>query len=78
EEASAGGEFDAATNVTPDRIQHPTTMALIDAGKHVFGEKPLAENDAKALEVTEAAENAGGINMVNLSYRNVAPLQRAR
>ncbi len=78
EEAIAWGEFDAATNVTPDRIHHPTTMALIAAGKHVFCEKPLAENYAKALEMTEAAERAGVINMVNLTYRNVAPLQRAR
>jgi predicted dehydrogenase len=43
DEAIAWGEFDAATNVTPDRIHHPTTMALIKAGKHVFCEKPLAE-----------------------------------
>ncbi|MBB4290936.1 putative dehydrogenase [Rhizobium leguminosarum] len=78
EEAIAWGEFDAATNVTPDRIHHPTTMALIAAGKHVFCEKPLAENYAKALEMTEAAEKAGVINMVNLTYRNVAPLQHAR
>jgi predicted dehydrogenase len=28
--------------------------------------------------MTEAAERAGVINMVNLTYRNVAPLQRAR
>jgi predicted dehydrogenase len=78
DEAIAWGEFDAATNVTPDRIHHPTTMALIAAGKHVFCEKPLAENYPKALEMTEAAEAAGVINMVNLTYRNVAPLQRAR
>ncbi len=47
DEAIAWGEFDAATNVTPDRIHHPTTMALIAAGKHVFCEKPLAENYAQ-------------------------------
>ncbi len=37
-----------------------------------FCEKPLAENHAKALEMTEAAERAGLVNMVNLTYRNVA------
>ncbi|KEC74259.1 myo-inositol 2-dehydrogenase [Rhizobium leguminosarum bv. phaseoli CCGM1] len=78
DEAIAWGEFDAATNITPDRIHHPTTLALIAAGKHVLCEKPLAENYPKALEMTEAAEKAGVINMVNLTYRNVAPLQRAR
>ena len=44
DEAIAWGEFDAATNVTPDSIHHPTTLALLAAGKHVFCEKPLAEN----------------------------------
>lgn len=78
DEAIAWGDFDAASNVTPDRVHHPTTLALIAAGKHVFCEKPLAENYEKALEMTEAAEKAGVINMVNLTYRNVAPLQRAR
>lgn len=78
DEAIAWGGFDAATNVTPDKIHHPTTMALVKAGKHVLCEKPLAENYALALEMTEAAEKAGVINMVNLTYRNVAPLQKAR
>lgn len=72
------GRFDAVTNVTPDAIHHPTTMALIAAGKHVFCEKPLATDYPKAQEMTEAAERAGLINMVNLTYRNVAELHKAR
>jgi predicted dehydrogenase len=76
--AIAWGEFDAVANVTPDSIHHPTTLAAIAAGKHVFCEKPLATDYGKALEMTEAVEKAGLINMVNLSYRNVAQLQRAR
>lgn len=78
DEAIAWGEFDAAANVTPDSAHHPTTLALLKAGKHVFCEKPLAENHAKALEMAEAAEAGGLVNMVNLTYRNVAPLQKAR
>ncbi|CAN7197742.1 Gfo/Idh/MocA family protein [Rhizobium sp. LjRoot254] len=78
DDAIAWGEFDAVTNVTPDRAHYPTTMRLIEAGKHQFCEKPLAENYIQALEMTEAAEAAGIVNMVNLTYRNVAPLQRAR
>ena len=78
DEAIAWGGFDAATNVTPDRAHHPTTMALIAAGKHVMCEKPLAENFEKAMEMTEAAEKAGVINMANLTYRNVPALQKAR
>lgn len=76
--ALAWDKFDAAANVTPDSAHHPTTLALIRAGKHVFCEKPLAENHARAMEMTEAAERAGLVNMVNLTYRNVAALQKAR
>jgi predicted dehydrogenase len=78
DEAIAWDQFDAVANVTPDRAHHPTTMQLIEAGKHQFCEKPLAENHALAMEMTEAVEKAGLINMVNLTYRNVAPLQKAR
>jgi predicted dehydrogenase len=78
DDALTWGNFDAAANVTPDSAHHPTTLALIRAGKHVFCEKPLAENHEKALEMTEAAERAGLVNMVNLTYRNVAALQKAR
>ncbi|PJO48301.1 oxidoreductase [Ochrobactrum sp. MYb29] len=78
EDAIAWDEFDAVANVTPDAIHHPTTLALIGAGKHIFCEKPLAENYALAAEMADAAEQAGIINMVNLTYRNVAPLQKAR
>src|SRR5690606_36056702 len=76
--AIAWGEFDAVANVTPDSIHHPTTIAALRAGKHVFCEKPLATDYARALEMTELAEATGLVNMVNLTYRDVAQLQRAR
>ena len=77
-EALAWGEFDAVSNVTPDAAHHPTTMACIAAGKHVLCEKPLATNHAHAVEMADAAEAAGVVAMVNLSYRNVAELHAAR
>lgn len=78
DEVLAWGEFDAVTNVTPDRAHHPTTLPLIAAGKHVMCEKPLAETYGKADEMATAAERAGLVNMVNLTYRNVAQVQKAR
>ena len=72
EDALAWGDFDAVDNVTPDSIHHPTTLAAIAAGKHVFCEKPLAPSYPLAMEIVDAAEAAGIINMVNLTYRNVA------
>ncbi len=77
-EAIVWGEFDAAVNATPDGAHHSTTLDLIAAAKPVFCEKPLAVNHPDAMEMTEAAEAAGLINMVNLTYRNAAALQTAR
>ncbi len=77
DEAIAWGGFDAVTNVTPDAAHYPTTMPFLAAGKHVLCEKPLATNEADADAMAAAAAKAGVINMVNLSYRNVAALQQA-
>ena len=76
-EALDWGDFDAVSNVTPDPIHHGTTLALCAAGKHVLCEKPLATNAAHAEEMARAADAAGVVNMVNLSYRQVPALIRA-
>ncbi|VAW18020.1 Oxidoreductase [hydrothermal vent metagenome] len=77
DQALAWGEFDAVANVTPDPVHHATTLQCLAAGKHVFCEKPLAETYADALEMTEAAEAAGVVNMVNLRYRANPVIARA-
>ncbi len=76
-DALAWGDFDAVTNVTPDAAHYVTTMPLLAAGKHVLCEKPLATNAAHAREMADAAARAGVVNTVNLTYRNVAALQKA-
>ncbi|QQA42732.1 Gfo/Idh/MocA family protein [Pelagovum pacificum] len=76
-DAIAWGEFDAVSNVTPDPVHHATTMTLLAVGKHVLCEKPLATNATDAEEMAHAAEVAGVVNMVNLSYRNVPSLMQA-
>ena len=77
-EAIAWGQLDAAINSTPDGAHKATTMDLLAAGKAVLCEKPLALNHPDALAMTEAAEAAGLMNMVNLAYRNAAAIQMAR
>ncbi|WP_174804260.1 Gfo/Idh/MocA family protein [Martelella limonii] len=76
-EAIASCDFDAASVVTPDGVHYATTMPLIEAGKHVLCEKPLSTDYAFASEMASAAEAAGIVNMINLSYRQVAALEKA-
>lgn len=77
EEAIAWGAFDAVSNVTPDAIHCRTTLPLLHAGKHVLCEKPLATTYEDATKMAQAAKDAGVINMVNLTYRNVPALMQA-
>ncbi|KJZ21269.1 oxidoreductase [Loktanella sp. S4079] len=77
EDALNWGEFDAVSNVTPDAVHHATTLPLLQAGKHVLCEKPLAATYSDAAEMAQAAADAGVVNMVNLTYRNVPALMQA-
>lgn len=77
EEALDWGAFDTVSNVTPDAVHHRTTMPLLAAGKHVLCEKPLATRQADADAMAAAARDAGVVNMVNLTYRNVPALMQA-
>lgn len=70
-------DFDAISIVTPDASHAALSIQALAAGKHVLCEKPLAESVADAEAMTEAARQAGVINMVNLSYRDSSALQRA-
>lgn len=78
DEAIAWGEFDASSNVTPDAVHYATTMRLAETGKPIFCEKPLAPSYRDALAMTEAVESRGLVNMVNLRYRGLAVMQKAR
>ncbi|MFC3282238.1 Gfo/Idh/MocA family protein [Litchfieldella rifensis] len=74
----ARNDIQAVSNVTPDGAHKSTSLAAIAAGKHILCEKPLATHEADAREMAEAAEQAGVINMVNLSYRDAPAIQHAR
>lgn len=78
DEAIQWGEFDACSNVTPDRAHHSTTMKLLNAGKHVLCEKPLATNYQDAKEMAKTAHAKGLVNMVNLSYRERQAVAQAK
>tara|TARA_B100001123_G_C15321126_1_gene1027932 strand:+ start:384 stop:1430 length:1047 start_codon:yes stop_codon:yes gene_type:complete len=68
-------EVDAISNVTPDNYHKEIAIKSLERGKHIFSEKPLAENYQDALEMYEVAKSKKLINMVNLSYRNSSGFQ---
>ncbi|QDY71212.1 Gfo/Idh/MocA family protein [Qingshengfaniella alkalisoli] len=77
DDALEWGEFDAVANVTPDAVHYPTTMMILEQGKHILCEKPLSTQYGYAAEMADRAREKGVVSMVNLSYRNVPALQYA-
>ena len=63
---------DAAVDIvaitTPNALHKPMSLAAIDAGKHVYCEKPLATTAEDARAMAEAAEAAGVVTMVGFNY----------
>ena len=51
-------EIDLVSIHAPDRLHAPFTLAALDAGKHVFVEKPMATSVADCLRVVERADAA--------------------
>ncbi|CAM3074680.1 Gfo/Idh/MocA family protein [Rariglobus hedericola] len=75
DELLKGAEFDAVSIVTPDPFHAAQSIQCLKAGKHVLCEKPLALNHSDASKMVAAAQKAGVINMVNLSYRDWPAIQ---
>ncbi|MEZ0491056.1 Gfo/Idh/MocA family protein [Kineococcus sp. TBRC 1896] len=59
EELLASSDVDVVLNLTLPRTHAEVALQAIAAGKHVYGEKPLAMTVAEGREVVEAAAAAG-------------------
>ncbi len=50
---------DIMVNLTPQQTHYQTTHAALEAGKHVYSEKPLAMQHAEAQELVDLAQGRG-------------------
>src|SRR5438105_11424501 len=77
-ELIARPDVDAITVATPDALHRPVAVAALEAGKHVFCEKPLAMNVAEARTMVEVADQSGRVAMVAFTFRYARTLQELR
>ena len=59
EELLRSDSIDVVLNLTPPAAHAPVTRAALDAGKHVYFEKPLGTTVSEARELGELAESRG-------------------
>ena len=62
-------ETDAISIITPNRTHRPLALQALQAGKHVFCEKPPALNAGEVAEMKAAAEAFGKTLMFNFNNR---------
>ena len=74
----ARADIDVIDICTPNNTHREIALAAINAGKMVFCEKPLAMNAAEALQMAEAAEQAGNPTMVFFNYRRIPAITLAK
>jgi predicted dehydrogenase len=65
----AASDAVAVSVATPDHAHADPVITLLEAGKHVLVEKPLATSVAEAENMAKAAEAAGTIAMVDFQQR---------
>jgi predicted dehydrogenase len=65
----AASDVDGVSIATPDHLHAGVTMTMLEAGKNVFLEKPLATTLEEAQRLAAAADRPGRIAMVDFQNR---------
>uniref|UniRef100_S0DGQ4 Putative oxidoreductase n=1 Tax=termite gut metagenome TaxID=433724 RepID=S0DGQ4_9ZZZZ len=71
-------ELEAVCVATANADHGPSSIAALNAGKHVIVEKPMALSYAEAQEMEEAARRSGKLLMVGMKYRFTRDFQLLR
>ncbi|MEO2005764.1 MAG: Gfo/Idh/MocA family oxidoreductase [Candidatus Poribacteria bacterium] len=72
------GEFDIGVVMTPPGVRSGVCLPLMEAGKHVFVEKPFTHELDEAQAIVDAADRAGVTLAVSQNFRWMPPIPRMR
>lgn len=77
-EVLARPDIDAVIIGTPDHWHAPISIAALQAGKHVYCEKPMVHSVTEGHEVIAAAQKSGKVFQVGSQYVSSPVFTRAR
>lgn len=78
EELLKDDEIQVVHNCTPNHLHHAISKKIIEAGKNIISEKPLAMTAKQSAELLELAEKKGVVHAINFNYRYYPLVQEAR
>lgn len=74
----ADPHIDAVSVTAPNFLHREIGVAVAEAGKHLWIEKPVGLTAEDALAVREAVASAGVVGCVGFNYRHIPAVARAR
>lgn len=77
-EVIADPNVDIVSVAAPNSLHREIAIAVAEAGKHLWIEKPVGLNAAEARDVASAVAEAGIIDAVGFNYRTVPAVTKAR
>ncbi|MCD6508466.1 Gfo/Idh/MocA family oxidoreductase [Candidatus Poribacteria bacterium] len=78
EELAEDPEIEAVAAIVPESLSPDIAVKLLEAGKHVYIEKPMATCSSEAMRMADAARSNGRILMVAYPLRFDAGVQKAK
>jgi predicted dehydrogenase len=71
-------EVEAVHNCTPNDLHFPVNRAVLEAGKHLLSEKPLALNAEESRRLLEVAHRSDSVSAVCFNYRHYPLVEEAK
>ncbi len=77
-EVLAHPDVEAVSITAPNFMHREMAIAAAEAGKHIWGEKPLGRFPEETAEIAAAVEKAGVLTIVGLNYRHAPAVLHAK
>ena len=78
QEIAADEQIDLVSIATPDFAHAAPAVMMLEAGKHVLLEKPMATTTSECQQILDAAQRGGGQLMLNFHNRWYPPIAHAK